>query len=92
MKLTGASQSILITGITGSGKTEATKHIIQFLCARPSTNHSVSDAFFKANVILETFGNARTIGNENSSRFCKFIEVRKSHEQNLGLSSQNCPK
>lgn len=82
MKLTGSSQSILITGVTGSGKTETTKHVIQFLSAKTSTtsqNAKITDTISVANNILETFGNAATNANENSSRFCKFFEVSE-HE------------
>lgn len=78
MKLTGTSQSILITGVTGSGKTEATKHVIQFLNAKSSTtllDTKITDTISVANCILEAFGNATTVGNSNSSRFCKFFEV-----------------
>lgn len=74
MQLTGTSQSILITGVTGSGKTETTKHVIQFLCAT-SLDAKITDTISVANYILEAFGNAKTIGNANSSRFCKFFEV-----------------
>lgn len=60
-------QSILATGITGSGKTENCKHLIEFLCQR----QNVSDSSF----IMEAFGNAKTRMNDNSSRFCKYVEV-----------------
>ena len=60
----------MITGVTGSGKTETAKHAINFLCQQ-----SCVENIMKANPILEMFGNARTRGNENSSRFSKFTEV-----------------
>lgn len=70
MSLFKKSQSILITGVSGSGKTEATKHAISFLCGE-----SKNKLFDCAHTILEAFGNACTCWNSNSSRFCKFIEV-----------------
>lgn len=73
MKLTSNSQSILITGVTGSGKTETAKHVIQFLCGNDMEDITVMIPM--ASCILETFGNATTIANENSSRFSKFVEV-----------------
>lgn len=69
-------QSLLITGVSGSGKTETTKHIIDFLCNSSTACHVHNiDSVIKANLILESFGNARTCENHNSSRFCKFVEV-----------------
>lgn len=70
LKTRKKSQSILITGVTGSGKTENGKHIMEFLCQTSSQNVS------KSVPILEAFGNAKTQGNANSSRFCKTIEVK----------------
>lgn len=83
MKTTGNSQSIIITGVTGSGKTENTKLVIQFLCAT-SQDANITNAISMASSILEAFGNATTIGNVNSSRFCKFSEVG-----NIMLDYQN---
>lgn len=65
------NQSILITGVSGSGKTENARHIIEFL-----TQQSNSQNVLNSNAILEAFGNAKTRANSNSSRFCKHIEVR----------------
>jgi len=84
-------QSILCTGESGAGKTENTKKVIQYLAfvaaSKPkSSSHipaSNSDLSFgeleqqllKANPILEAFGNAKTVKNDNSSRFGKFIRI-----------------
>lgn len=76
MKSTSNSQSIIVTGITGAGKTEASKHLIQFLSAT-AVNDKISRITSTASCILEAFGNATTIGNDNSSRFSKFVEVLK---------------
>lgn len=70
LKVLKKSQSILITGTSGSGKTETAKHIIEFL----SRATNLQDVF-KSSPIFEAFGHAKTRGNANSSRFCKYIEV-----------------
>lgn len=58
----------MISGVSGAGKTENAKHIIEFLC------QTKSDVTY-ADPIFEAFGNARTRMNANSSRFCKSMEV-----------------
>lgn len=73
-------QSILVTGESGAGKTENTKKIIQYLSSILLTpqNDSLNDIHNKilqANPILESFGNAKTIKNNNSSRFGKFVKI-----------------
>src|SRR4051812_23084395 len=70
----GASQSILITGESGAGKTENTKRVIQYLAniasgsCKPPSMSSLEERIIQANPILESFGNAQTIRNNNSSR------------------------
>ncbi len=72
-------QCILISGESGSGKTEASKRILAFLAAN-STNTGkagdIRDRLLQSNPILEAFGNAKTIRNDNSSRFGKYMEVQ----------------
>lgn len=75
LKWSKKSQSIVISGVTGSGKTVSAKHILEFLC-RDQDN--VGDA----GPILESFGNATTRGNVNSSRFWKHIEVLHYKQKN----------
>lgn len=65
------SQSIIVSGISGSGKTESTKQIMHYLCPSYENKMVVDTA-----PVLEAFGNASTAENKNSSRFCKYIEVK----------------
>ena len=69
-------QSIIISGESGAGKTEATKHCLVFFAgAAGSAEGNMQDKLIKANPVLESFGNAKTVRNNNSSRFGKFMEV-----------------
>jgi len=76
-------QSIIISGESGAGKTEATKIIMKFLAktTRKTTSSSgdmiaaLEDRVLSSNPLLETFGNAQTLRNNNSSRFGKFIHI-----------------
>lgn len=78
------SQAVLISGESGAGKTETTKIVMSYLTtlgamgtneAKKSGELSVLDRVMQSNPVLEAFGNARTLRNDNSSRFGKFIEL-----------------
>lgn len=68
-----APQSVIISGESGSGKTETSKLILKFFCGLKSYNFA--EQMIDANFLLESFGNSRTTENLNSSRFIKTIQV-----------------
>ena len=86
MRLFGEDQSILVSGESGAGKTETTKIIMSHLAVAgamlastttgSSSHKSIIDRVLHANPLLESFGNAKTSRNDNSSRFGKFSELQ----------------
>ncbi|DBA00581.1 TPA: hypothetical protein N0F65_007710 [Lagenidium giganteum] len=81
MRMFGEDQSILVSGESGAGKTETTKILMSHLAAAGSGgNHqneaAIIDRVLGANPLMETFGNAKTSRNDNSSRFGKFSELQ----------------
>ena len=81
MMNSGMNQSILITGESGAGKTENTKKVISYFATICSSGKkkegeaSLEDKIVQTNPVLEAWGNAKTVRNDNSSRFGKFIRI-----------------
>ncbi|XP_071547341.1 myosin heavy chain, muscle-like isoform X28 [Panulirus ornatus] len=76
------NQSMLITGESGAGKTENTKKVIAYFAnvgastkKKEEKKQNLEDQIVQTNPVLEAFGNAKTVRNDNSSRFGKFIRI-----------------
>uniref|UniRef100_W5KHE9 Myosin IH n=1 Tax=Astyanax mexicanus TaxID=7994 RepID=W5KHE9_ASTMX len=70
---------ILISGESGAGKTEASKKILQYYavsCPSSALLDTVRDRMLMSNPVLEAFGNAKTLKNDNSSRFGKYMDIQ----------------
>ncbi|KAL1496526.1 hypothetical protein AB1Y20_016479 [Prymnesium parvum] len=72
------NQSVLVSGESGAGKTESVKIMMQYLAvvSKSGGENKVAAQVLASNPLLEAFGNARTLRNNNSSRFGKFIEIQ----------------
>ncbi|XP_075464143.1 unconventional myosin-Ie-like isoform X2 [Ascaphus truei] len=81
MLIDGENQCVIISGESGAGKTVAAKYIMGYVSkvsGGGSKVQHVKDIILKSNPLLEAFGNAKTVRNNNSSRFGKYFEIQFS--------------
>lgn len=80
LKAYNENQCVIISGESGAGKTEAAKRIMQYIAAASSTHSEsigkIKDMVLATNPLLESFGCAKTLRNNNSSRHGKYLEIR----------------
>ena len=80
MKAYNENQCVIISGESGAGKTEAAKRIMQYIAnvseGKDSSIQQIKDMVLATNPLLESFGNAKTLRNNNSSRFGKYLELQ----------------
>ncbi|XP_038642232.1 unconventional myosin-Ib [Scyliorhinus canicula] len=87
-------QCVLITGESGSGKTEASKLVMSYIaavCGKGEEVNQVKEQLLQSNPVLEAFGNAKTLRNDNSSRFGKYMDIEFDFKGDpLGGVISNC--
>ena len=92
LKQSGKSQSIVVSGESGAGKTETNKHLMYYLAYRSKAGggiETLAEAILQSNPVLEAFGNAKTSRNNNSSRFGKFIKILIDKKGNIVGAKMN---
>ena len=94
MMASGNNQAVVISGESGAGKTETAKFLLQYLAAASGTSHNsggrarlAAAAVMGSNPIMESFGCAKTVRNDNSSRFGKLIVLRFTKTGRLQAAS-----
>ena len=90
MTADGVNQSVIVSGESGAGKSESMKLVLQYLAEKSGATirkkkegekatkeeASLQEQILQSNPVMEAFGNAKTVRNNNSSRFGKWIEVK----------------
>ncbi|KAF2485389.1 P-loop containing nucleoside triphosphate hydrolase protein [Neohortaea acidophila] len=80
MKAYRENQCVIISGESGAGKTEAAKRLMQYIAnvsgGSNTSIQEIKDMVLATNPLLESFGNAKTLRNNNSSRFGKYLEIQ----------------
>ncbi|GES64890.1 myosin I MyoA/Myo5 [Aspergillus terreus] len=94
MKSYNDNQCVIISGESGAGKTEAAKRIMQYIASvsggSDSSIQHTKDMVLATNPLLESFGNAKTLRNNNSSRFGKYLELEfNSRGEPVGANITN---
>ncbi|MCJ1387433.1 class II myosin [Xylographa bjoerkii] len=88
------NQCVIISGESGAGKTEAAKRIMQYIASVSGGSNAaiqeIKDMVLATNPLLESFGNAKTLRNNNSSRFGKYLELQfNNHGEPVGANITN---
>lgn len=95
------NQCVIISGESGAGKTEAAKRMMEFIIHRTGissyttgktiqdTSQQIKEKILATNPLLESFGNAKTLRNNNSSRFGKYLELQFQRLDLSGLSDKD---
>ncbi|KAI0714891.1 myosin class I heavy chain [Earliella scabrosa] len=88
------NQCVIISGESGAGKTEAAKRIMQYIAAvsggQDSSIQEIKDMVLATNPLLESFGCAKTLRNNNSSRHGKYLEIMfNDHGEPIGAQITN---
>ncbi|KAK6013637.1 myosin head [Ostertagia ostertagi] len=87
MRRNKESQSIIVSGESGAGKTESQKAILRYLCENwGAAAGPIQKRILETNPILEAFANAKTLRNNNSSRFGKFVEIHFGTDDKVAWS------
>lgn len=94
MKAYKDNQCVIISGESGAGKTEAAKRLMQYIASvsggSDSSIQQTKDMVLATNPLLESFGNAKTLRNNNSSRFGKYLELEfNAQGQPIGANITN---
>ena len=88
MMAQGVDQAIVITGESGAGKTETAKLLLAYLThVSSSSSSTLQERIVGANPIMESFGCAQTVRNDNSSRFGKFVQLLFTKSGRLAAAS-----